>query len=431
MKEKPTILAVDDQIQNLELLEAYLVPRGYDIITAANGEEAMEKLSAIGIDLVLLDIMMPGMDGFEVTRRIRQNEDYRQLPIILVTALKETEDRVRGIDAGCDDFISKPFDRMELLARVKSLLQVKAYNDLLSCYRKELESEVAERTRELAEINADLEKKVYERTKELKDEKDKLNERNLMMETDLDMARKIQKCFIPGKSPAPYISFIYKPMEKVGGDFFDFIQFPEDDKIGIFISDVSGHGVPAAFITAMIKSTLLQFSSHYSSPSMVLAVLNDILINQSSQNFITTFYGCYKIATGELIYSSAGHNHPYLVSGENIEYLDIKNHTPPLAIMTNTQLINSKKLFKDETVILEKGTKLVLYTDGLTEAYNINDTAAHREDDFEKEKLHGSFRKHFNKPSELFLKGVYQDLISFRGCDNFEDDLCVICVDVL
>ena len=149
MKDKPLILIVDDQPQNIELLEAYLVPQGYGIVTAANGEEAMDKLSGNPIDLILLDVMMPGMDGFEVTRRVRQENAHRLLPVILITSLRETEDRVQGIEAGCDDFISKPVDKMELLARVRSLLKVKAYNDLMNNYRNELEAEVTKRTEEL------------------------------------------------------------------------------------------------------------------------------------------------------------------------------------------------------------------------------------------------------------------------------------------
>jgi PAS domain S-box-containing protein len=96
------------------------------------------------------------MDGFEVTRRIRQDPKTRLMPIILVTALKETEDRIKGIKAGCDDYISKPFDKMELLARVQSLLKVKAYNDLMTNYRKELESEVINMTAELMQSSTAL-----------------------------------------------------------------------------------------------------------------------------------------------------------------------------------------------------------------------------------------------------------------------------------
>ena len=154
---KPVILVVDDQFQNVELLEAYLVPQGYAIVKAASGKEALELLSSNPIDLILLDVMMPGMDGFEVARKVRQNGTHKLLPIILVTALQDTEDRVKGIEAGCDDFLSKPFDQDELLARVHSLLKVKAYNDLLANYRTELEAEVAQQTAEL--------KRAFERIK--------------------------------------------------------------------------------------------------------------------------------------------------------------------------------------------------------------------------------------------------------------------------
>jgi len=127
MKDKPVILVVDDQFQNIELLEAYLVPQGYEIIEALSGEEALEKLSHNSIDLVLLDIMMPGMSGIEVLEKLRADEKTRFIPVVMVTALKETEDKVKALEAGCDDFISKPFDKVELLARVKSILKISYY----------------------------------------------------------------------------------------------------------------------------------------------------------------------------------------------------------------------------------------------------------------------------------------------------------------
>lgn len=148
-QDKPTILIVDDRPQNLALLEAYLVPEGYAIIKATNGEEALNLLASRPIDLILLDIIMPGLNGLEVTRRVKQDKNLRLLPIILLTALKETKDRVAGIEAGCDDFISKPIDKSELLARVRSLLKVKAYHDLTSNYRQKLETEVSRKTEDL------------------------------------------------------------------------------------------------------------------------------------------------------------------------------------------------------------------------------------------------------------------------------------------
>ena len=156
MKDKSVILIVDDYPLNIKLLEAYLLPCGYELLKAANGKEALAILAGNQIDLMLLDVMMPDIDGFEVTRRIRQDDKNRLLPIILVTALRETEDRVKGIEAGCDDFISKPVDKTELLARVRSLLKIKDYNDLRSNYQKELESEVNKRTEELKQASAKL-----------------------------------------------------------------------------------------------------------------------------------------------------------------------------------------------------------------------------------------------------------------------------------
>jgi putative two-component system response regulator len=100
------------------------VPAGYKILKAVNGEKALNELSGNQIDLMLLDIMMPGLDGFEVTQMIWQDNTFRQIPIILMTVIRETEDRVKRIEAGCDGFISKPIDKMKLLARIRSLLKV-------------------------------------------------------------------------------------------------------------------------------------------------------------------------------------------------------------------------------------------------------------------------------------------------------------------
>lgn len=127
MKNKPVILVVDDQFQNNELLEAYLVPQGYEVIKVQSGQEAFEKISGSQIDLVLLDIMMPGTSGIEVLEKLRADEKTKAIPVVMVTALKDTEDKLKALEAGCDDFISKPFDKTELLARVKSILKISDY----------------------------------------------------------------------------------------------------------------------------------------------------------------------------------------------------------------------------------------------------------------------------------------------------------------
>ena len=125
----PTILCVDDIEANLELLESVLVPRGYTVVTAAGGQVALSKLKSQPIDLVLLDVMMPGMNGFDVCRQIKGDQKLRNIPVILITALSAREDRIRGIEAGAEEFLSKPLDQTEALARIRMLLKVKEFDD--------------------------------------------------------------------------------------------------------------------------------------------------------------------------------------------------------------------------------------------------------------------------------------------------------------
>jgi PAS domain S-box-containing protein len=129
MKTRPVILVVDDQLQNIKLLEGFLVRQGYEIIPAQSGEEALQILSGNQLDLVLLDVKMPGMSGFEVLTKLRDDKNTRRIPVVMITAHDEKEARVKALESGCDDFISKPFDQYELLARVKSLLRIKFLND--------------------------------------------------------------------------------------------------------------------------------------------------------------------------------------------------------------------------------------------------------------------------------------------------------------
>ncbi|GAB6271639.1 MAG: two-component system response regulator [Smithellaceae bacterium] len=149
MEKKPHILVVDDEDRNLRLMEAVLLPLGYDVAFARNGEEALAKVRETPVDVILLDVMMPGLDGFEVARILKSDDRTKIIPVVMVTALQEVEDRIRALEAGADDFLAKPVDKTEIRARVASLVKVKAYNDYIRNYSRELETEVARRTRDL------------------------------------------------------------------------------------------------------------------------------------------------------------------------------------------------------------------------------------------------------------------------------------------
>jgi putative two-component system response regulator len=158
----PKVMVVDDERLNLKLIAAMLKPQGYEVILAEDGRECIAKCNETPPDLILLDIMMPGMNGFEVVKILKADEKFALVPVVMVTALQDVNDRVQALEVGADDFLSKPVDRMELRARVRSLLKVKAYYDHMINYRQELEAEVKRRTLEIQKTN-ELLAKAHER----------------------------------------------------------------------------------------------------------------------------------------------------------------------------------------------------------------------------------------------------------------------------
>jgi serine phosphatase RsbU (regulator of sigma subunit) len=281
-------------------------------------------------------------------------------------------------------------------------------------------------------LTSGLEKKVIERTRELQIEQNKLRQQNKSMLEELKLAQKIQEQFIPKKSPLPNISFYYKPMEQVGGDFLDFIQMPSGNT-GIFLSDVSGHGVGAAFVTSMIKSFTLQFGPFISSPAELLNSLNDFLFNMTGGQFITAFYGIYDPVKLLFTYANAGHNLPFIIKDNSIRQLDGEKRGLPLAVLDKDNLSGYRKHYGDDSIVLTKGTKLLFYTDGLLETVNIYDKINLPDidiRDFEATELIGSLKEFSHLSSEKLIKKITERLVEFRGSSEFDDDICIISIDI-
>lgn len=245
-------------------------------------------------------------------------------------------------------------------------------------------------------------------------------------ENEINLAKKVQDQLIPSVSPVPYISSLYKPVEDVGGDFYDFIRFDDSDKTGIFISDVSGHGLPAAFITSMLKMTILQAGKRKENPGDLLLYINDVLYNQTAGNYITAFYGIYDPHDRTLSYSGAGHPHPYLITGETVSKLQPGRSTA-LAIFSNDHLASLDKTYSNFSISLPEKSKLLFFTDGLIEARSIYARNACFEDSV----MMAAVREYTDCPCDRFVEGLYGSLIRFRGLDSFEDDICMVCLDVM
>jgi DNA-binding NtrC family response regulator len=189
------ILCVDDEPLNLSLLEAMLSPRGFDIISAVSGPEAMEKVRTEQIDICLLDVQMPGMDGFEVCRWIKSEGLYRNIPVVMITSYADLKNRIRGIEVGAEDYITKPFNSAEVMARIKMLLNVKLLNEQLQNAHDKLEQTVQERTKELTKANMQLTQEIGERKRaekslqgtyaEIKSLKDRLQAENIYLQQEV------------------------------------------------------------------------------------------------------------------------------------------------------------------------------------------------------------------------------------------------------
>ncbi len=260
----------------------------------------------------------------------------------------------------------------------------------------------------------------------LENEKSILHKRNIEMQNDISIARRIQSQLIPTKSSYPFISFYYKTMDLVGGDFFDFLEFQEKNWIGIFVSDVSGHGVAAAFVTSMIKSTIRQTRLMQDNPAYLLQSLNEALLNQTGGNFVTAFYGILMLGTSEFIYANAGHNLPYYIHDGLIDFIPGTNKSLPLGVIDNLEMIKNKKYYTNNIIRVKENSKILLYTDGLTDT--LSDEKP--DEDFEKARITEVILENSEQPSGQFIKNLSEQLISFHGSDDFNDDVCIICLDV-
>jgi len=177
--KKPKILIVDDEEKNLKLLGLILQSHNYDFETAKNGREALEKTKEYSPDMIFLDVMMPEMDGYEACRRLREDPATKFIPVVMVTALGNQESRNKGLEAGANDFLTKPVDKTEVLIRAKNLLKVKEFEDFLKQHNELLEAEVSKRTEQLRRTVHDLvisKKNLDESNKQLVESRDKIKE---------------------------------------------------------------------------------------------------------------------------------------------------------------------------------------------------------------------------------------------------------------
>lgn len=377
--EKRRILIVDDMPINVQLLSAVLKSR-YHIKVAVDGLSALNVATSDDPpDLVLLDIMMPGMDGYEVCRRLKEKDETRHIPVIFITALTETENETLGFDVGGVDYITKPFNPSIVLSRVKTHLELKATRERLEKQNEELQ---------------------------------KLNRE---MQDDLVLAREVQSATMNFISDLPFLlsAVVFRPYAEVSGDFYDVTVGGTHDSLSLFLGDATGHGVSAALVTMMVKMGLSSLPYDLATDE-VLRRLNRMLKSCIPVGRFLT--GVYMRITsdGFVTSSNAGHPPLLIVPSDGKETVVFEAHGLPLGIFAHEHVP-----YEVSSYGLEPGDKLFLYTDGVTEC-------SRAKEDYGSKRLISFLENHRSLDIKTLLDRLMEELAAFTGEDRFQDDLALI-----
>jgi sigma-B regulation protein RsbU (phosphoserine phosphatase) len=335
------ILIVDDNQVNRQILTTLLRKEGYTLLEAKDGDKAVKIAAKELPDLILLDIMMPKKDGYQVCSELKNNEKTSFIPIIFLSAKTDVKDKVKGFDLGGADYVTKPFHRKEVLARTKAHLKIQSL------------------TRQLIKTN-----------EELKQKQD-------ILEEDLRAAADIQKSLLPSQIPKTVhldISYRFEPCQKIGGDLINIIPLDEETWV-VYVFDVSGHGVPAAMVGVSVSQVLrskterqkiLMTATNKSggirSPKEILEMLDKEFPIERFGKFFTISYLLLNLRKRRVIYSNAAHPYPILIrkNGE-IEFLE-----------AGGTVIGAGGVvpFEEGEKQMYPGDKIFVYTDGIVEYRN-------------------------------------------------------------
>jgi sigma-B regulation protein RsbU (phosphoserine phosphatase) len=338
---RPKILVADDSLLNRKLLLAILAKEQCTVIEAVDGIDALAKAHLEVPDLVLLDIMMPGLDGYEVCRQLKADPKFASIPVIVLSALNQPADKVRALELGAVDYVTKPFDRGEVLARVRNQLQIRKL------------------TASLVQANRDLVAK----------QKD--------LDADLRAAADIQSSLIPRSSPdvnSLDMAWRFVPCSTIGGDIFNVVPL-DDDHLAIYVVDVSGHGVPAAMVTVSVAQSLTQHAgivieprsrrvedgapSVIRAPSNVLELLDEEFPMDRFDKYFTMVYMVLNTKTGVVRYCNAAHPQPIVLRrGGRVELMEAGGTIVGLGGVMP---------YDEGELVLEYGDRIFMFTDGIAE----------------------------------------------------------------
>ncbi|MFO0037674.1 MAG: PP2C family protein-serine/threonine phosphatase [Synechococcaceae cyanobacterium] len=326
--EPATILLVDDDRIHSRLLEIRLKTQGYRILSVDSGERALEQARLFPPTVILCDWVMDDMDGLDVCRAFKADSNLEAGHFILLTTRSRMEDRVIGLDCGADDFLSKPVDPDELLARVRSGIRLYQANERLKVLAEELQKQKLRLDKELAE------------------------------------AASYVKSLLPGEIRGPVtVDSRFVPVHELGGDSYDYFWFDEDHFV-IYLADASGHGLAAALPSISVHNQLRSRSLPVDlrDPAQVLTALNAAFqMDQHQGRYLTMWYGVFQLASRTLRFASAGHPPALLCPGDSSLPMHwLRGQGTALGLFDDAT-------FSSDEVAVALGSFLLVYSDGIYE----------------------------------------------------------------
>jgi len=391
---RETVLIVDDEIVNIQVLRNHLSSHNYRVLSAQNGFQALQILRKEEPDIIILDLMMPRMSGYEVCRKIRETKDAASLPIVMLTAKNQTADLIRGLNSGANDYLTKPFNKEELLVRARTHLELKSYHDR-------------------------LEHKVRERTLEL-------NEALRKIMDSIRYAERIQRSLLPApdevRTYLPDSFFLWMPRDIVGGDIYFTERF--EDGIIIAVVDCTGHGVPGAFMSMIASSFIRRITTIFKchDPAEILRQLNSVIKTSLQQDrkdalsddgldaavcFVSLSPAPHLIFAGARLPLFYVHNREVTVIKGDKQSIGYKRSDPDFE-------------FTNHTVRIEKGMSFYMSTDGFWDQLG-----GERGHSLGKKRFRGLLGEVAERPFEEQREILVQRFDEYKGENGRQDDVTV------
>jgi len=391
---------------------------GFELTLVPDGETALSSSHVHKPDLIFLDVKLPGLSGFDTCLRLKEQENTKHIPVIFVTSPSDTVSSAKGFSVGAVDYVTKPFQIEEVIARITTHLKIRNLQVLLEETIATLQEEVAERTR----AEEALQESMY-----------MVQQANDRMKSDLAAAARVQQALLPDIVPAlssTTFAWAYRPCSELGGDSLNVFQL-DADHVGLYVLDVSGHGVSASLLSVTLSRVLIPRrdasclfitsngtpgAESLATPPEISTRLNHMFpMSEDGHQYFTLIYGILNIRDGIFRYTCAGHPPPlYLSPNQQMEQGEVGN--VPIGLFEDSQ-------YDEGTIQLQPGGRLYLYSDGLLEAKNPS------REFFDETRLHNVLETAQHMSLQMSVDATMKAVLDWTENNQAQDDLSILALE--